>query len=543
MNTQRIWFVTALLVVLVVAQGWAAEKPLKIEILLSGKDIPLGLEGATDWTLTNTVKKLVVERTGVDAEWSRLGDATIGSMLQMRMLAGNVPHVLDAWWFHMDAEGALAIRENDLAWEITPSMVRTYLPKYTARLAKYGVTVERLLATSRYLGRNIFLPTGLPYSVFPALAGHAGTKEPAADYYAVGLRDDVLKRIFPSARTEAELQELLVRKGSLDINDIVGDIPIRNLDDLYRYLKAVKALNLKVGAKPLIPGAITASSQYMKSVDWSLRTIIGYFWDWSIIRGDPPDWERSTLIEFTPEYKEYWRWWNRAVQRGPAGPRDVRHEGRPVPGQAGERRVRNHQPVGTDRGRAPDWEGAGLRVPVLPGVLRAGKRYLGQLRDGHQRAGPAAHLYEADQGVRASTGAGVGGLVPERGAGPPGVLGPAGVVHGHRRQPALQASVRPARGLGRLRHRLEPRRELLGPRSHCRVPCRRPGRAPAHQPGLVLRPRADLPRGTVLRVPEGPPQGARRDRPVDVLRAGPARGPVRRVPDHLHRHGHASTRC
>jgi len=315
MNKRTLW-VTALLVVLAVASAGAAEKPMKIEILLGGKDIPLGLEGTADWTLTNTVKRLAVERTGVDAEWSRLADATIGTMVQMRMLAGNVPHVLDAWWLHMDAEGALAVRENDLAWEITPALVRKYLPKYTARLAKYGVTVEKLLATSRYLGRNIFLPTGLPFSAFPALAAHAGAKMPFADYYAVGFRDDVLKRIFPSARTEAELQELLVHKGSLDMNDIVGDIPIRSLEDFYRYLKAVKALNLKVGAKPLIPGAITASSQYMKSIDWSLRTIIGYFWDWSIIRGDPPDWERSTLIEFTPEYKEYWRWWNRLYNEG-----------------------------------------------------------------------------------------------------------------------------------------------------------------------------------------------------------------------------------
>ena len=96
----------------------------------------------------------------------------------------------------------------------------------------------------------------------------------------------------------------------------MDDIPIKNLDDLYNYLKAVKALNLKVGDKPLIPGAITASSESMGALDWSLRTIVGYAWEYPFMEGTPPDFNDTVLPKATPEYKAYMAWWNKCYNEG-----------------------------------------------------------------------------------------------------------------------------------------------------------------------------------------------------------------------------------
>jgi ABC-type glycerol-3-phosphate transport system substrate-binding protein len=199
---------------------------------------------------------------------------------------------------------------------MTADLIKKNMPNYTARAQKYGLTVEQILAANKYQGQNIYLPVQFGFASFPALATHPGAKAPSTDYYAICFRDDILKKVFPNAKSEKELQDVLVKKGSLDINDIIGDIPIKNLDDLYNYLKAVKALNLKVGDKPVIPGAITASSESMGSLDWSLRTILGFYWDYPFLRGDPPDFERTFLPKLTPQYKEYMRWWNRLYNEG-----------------------------------------------------------------------------------------------------------------------------------------------------------------------------------------------------------------------------------
>jgi hypothetical protein len=133
------------------------------------------------------------------------------------------------------------------------------------------------------------------------------------------MRDDVLARIFPAAKTEAQLRDLLARKGSLDIHDLVDDIPIRGLEDLRRYLAKVKSLGLSCDGAPLVPGALIASLESLWSVCWSLCSAAGLFYNRPFVVGDPPDWDRTASFWLTTECQKYLRWWNRIYHEGLVG--------------------------------------------------------------------------------------------------------------------------------------------------------------------------------------------------------------------------------
>jgi hypothetical protein len=316
---RRTLFVCALLMVALAVGVWAAPaKPMKIQAVWGYWNDPTQ---PVDRTLLDYAKQLIIDKTGVDCEWPLTPqDWTGDQFLQYTTASNTLPHVLDQYAILQEPSSGQFVIKKNIAWPITAAMIKTNMPNYTARVQKYGLTVEQILAANKYEGQNIYVPTSFGFASFPALANHPGAKQPHTDYYAIAFRDDILKKIFPNAKTEKELQELLVKKGSLDIHDIIDDIPIKNLDDLYQYLKKVKALNLKVGDKPIIPGAITASSESMGSLDWSLRTIMGFYWDYPYIRGDPPNFDKTFLPKLTPEYKEYMNWWNKLYNEGLVDP-------------------------------------------------------------------------------------------------------------------------------------------------------------------------------------------------------------------------------
>jgi len=303
----------ALLAAVAVGAG-AQAKPLKIQAewgYWNDQTPPV------DRTLTDYATKLIIDRTGVDAEWPLYPqDWTPTQFWQNVTAAGTVPEVLDQGALWTESASAQFVTKNNLIREITPDMVKKYMPNYAARALKYGRTVEELLNANKYQGRFLSIPQNFAFAAFPKLADNPAAQETVNDYQSLAFRDDVLKKIFPSALSEFDLQAKLVRNGKLTMDDLTGDIPIKNLDDLYNYLKAVKGLNLKVGDKPLIPGALTPSSEGPGALDGSLRTILGYFWNYPFMDGTPPDFSDSVYPKATAEYRAYLQWWCKLYNEG-----------------------------------------------------------------------------------------------------------------------------------------------------------------------------------------------------------------------------------
>lgn len=265
-------------------------------------------------------RSIIVERTGVDATWgdpAQVGARPYEMVFQEWLAAGTMPQVfIEDDLFNTNKELSDLWVEKRLSWTWDAARVGKLLPGYAARLLKYGLSVEKVLEGNAYAGENWAIPIRFTFTQMPGLSSLPEAKAAWQNYYAVGFRDDVLKRILPKARSEAELLQVFAQKGKLTPQDITSDIPIKGLEDLYQYLKKVKSLNLKVGEKPLIPGALCASSEWRGSIDWSLRTIIGYHWSWPLVFVNPPTFEGSFFLRTCAEYGDYLRWWNRLYNEG-----------------------------------------------------------------------------------------------------------------------------------------------------------------------------------------------------------------------------------
>ena len=93
------------------------------------------------------------------------------------------------------------VTKNNLIWPITVDMIKKNMPNYTARLQKYGLTVEQVMAapSNQYKGMNLSIPTQFGFASFPKLADNPTARQPMNDYYSLAFRDDVLKKVFPNA--------------------------------------------------------------------------------------------------------------------------------------------------------------------------------------------------------------------------------------------------------------------------------------------------------------------------------------------------------
>ncbi len=297
------------------AEGGTESSALKITADYIWRNSPTPPQ---DNRIVDYYNKIVVQKTGVQATWqnSALTGKTGQQLIQEWVAAGTTPEVIQYAAMMQESTWINPMLETKLMRTWDAASIKKYLPLYTARLAKYGVTVEDVLSFNKFKDQNYYIPIGFGYAQFPGLKDLPEAKTAGQNYYSVGMKDDVLKKIYPNARTEAEQQALFAKQGKLSPQDITADIPLKNIQDLYGYLTKVKALNLKVGDKPLIPAALSSQSESLGSIDWSLRTIIGYHWQWPIVYTNPPNFEGSFFLRTGKDYGEYLRWWNRLYNEG-----------------------------------------------------------------------------------------------------------------------------------------------------------------------------------------------------------------------------------
>ena len=98
----------------------------------------------------------------------------------------------------------------------------------------------------------------------------------------MALRDDILKKIYPNARTDAQQEQYYLTKfdptAVTGASDPFADVPINSLNDLYNYMKKAKEIidrdNLTdaTGRDKMIPGQINAAGGDGSSV---LRDVVG----------------------------------------------------------------------------------------------------------------------------------------------------------------------------------------------------------------------------------------------------------------------------
>lgn len=233
---------------------------------------------------------------------------------QMMIAAGTLPEVLatNEFW---QPEIRKALISSGSIREFTPEIIKKYMPRFTKKLERYGATVEEFLADNKTDGKNWYLPYRGSYINFPNLRTTEGAYQNLPIPYGIYLRDDILKKIFPQARTEQELKQIYVQKGGrLDWEDVT-DIPIDNKEQLLDYFRKVKELGMKVGNNPVIPAHPNANADG-NSIVWSMLTASELYWwgqEWGILL---PKGDQLTYIPEAPEWKDYVKWFNTMYNEG-----------------------------------------------------------------------------------------------------------------------------------------------------------------------------------------------------------------------------------
>ncbi len=294
------------------ASGGGSEGPLNL------KDMKIKLQTtyyqpakpSTDDVLT----PIWHEKTKVSAEVVDIPqDVSVEQWVQMQAAAGTLPEVIINHAIISHPAAMKYLVSSGKVWEITKDMAEKYMPNLVKRLSQFGSSIDLLMEDMKYEdGKVYYLPVEWDAMAFPKLQTDPRANEWAGPhYYTLSFRDDILTKIFPDAKTEDQLKDLYVKNGGkLSFEEATGDVPIKNRDDLYNYLKKVKALGLKVGEKNVIPAQLCPADP--GSIMWALQTAYGAFWQQEFGYKD----DQLNYLKSLPAFKDYVQWYNKLFNEG-----------------------------------------------------------------------------------------------------------------------------------------------------------------------------------------------------------------------------------
>lgn len=213
----------------------------------------------------NLVKSWLKDRTKVSIDQLYGNGGQLWTQkLTLLAASEDMPHVV----LNTAFGGAVEARElskNDLIWELTPEMLQKYCPNAWSRIP------ESIWMKNAVDGKIYGIPRGVDASYGKdvdktftddkkALLGemwndlaHVNIK-----FY---VRDDIMKKLFPEAKTYDELEKLLEEKGKLDPEDFM--LPIKTTDEWIKFLYDIKALNLKEGKKTVYPVGLNGGDNWL----------------------------------------------------------------------------------------------------------------------------------------------------------------------------------------------------------------------------------------------------------------------------------------
>lgn len=138
-------------------------------------------------------------------------------------------------------------------------------------------------------------------------------------YGYVYVRDDILKMIYPEAKTQKEIEELYVKNGSFTEEEIL-DVCFNNKEEFFEFLYKIKSLGLKSGNREIYPFYVADGID-----NWSLLCMMGCLYGYNL-GGNGGNcnyftyWDKeSKQIEYMfaqPFFKDVLHDWTKLVQDG-----------------------------------------------------------------------------------------------------------------------------------------------------------------------------------------------------------------------------------
>lgn len=276
--------------------------------------------------------RLIPEGNIVDPEITRVTGVTIdpnlsydnGGVSAEEMLAklvatGDYPAFAGA----LTADFVKRLADEGIIYDLTE-----YLPKYAPDLVanlpadKLPNFWEDTRVTGGYPGKVYGMPISYQPDWMQSLYPDQDLSkyvEPKTEYPFFYMRDDIVKMLYPEAKSQDEIDALYEKNGTFTREEIF-DIPLKNAEDFYNLLQAIKDLGLMENGKPVDPFYV-----YSGGDNWAL---IAYFTSGLFGRnaGWRPDGNNFTFfnrltqeVEYNymqPEFKDEIYYINKLVRDG-----------------------------------------------------------------------------------------------------------------------------------------------------------------------------------------------------------------------------------
>lgn len=207
---------------------------------------------------------------------------------------------------------------GDMVYDLT-DLIPKYCPNLMAMNEKGGDSP--ILKSEREDGRIYKILTQVPIDyqypdMDPALL--ARVKNPTDPIGYVYVRDDILKKLYPNAKTQDEIEALYLEKGQFTKDEIL-DVTFKSKDEFFDFLYKIKALGIKEGSREVFPFYVADGID-----NWSLLTLMGFLYGQPSTVNYFTYWDKETdSVEYMfkqPFFKEILKDWTKLVQDEIASP-------------------------------------------------------------------------------------------------------------------------------------------------------------------------------------------------------------------------------
>jgi hypothetical protein len=328
-----------LMVILLVVSSVAFSQTLNYGTFKPTKDLTITLENdrfgpSTKPPTQDVVTPVLRQKTRVTAEVypcpTNLGTSA-GAAVQAQIAGNNLPDLYTGTFRSGQPDTYQMLYENDAAWDFSDKeFLKKMFPNFTKRLDAYGSLDAWYANETTYGGKHMLITSGVPGNalskLYPAQKGTtwASVNGGAPGFNYVTFRDDILKLIYPKARSEAQQAAWYLSTFNpaavTGAGDPFADVPINNLNDLYNYMKKAKeiidakGLTDASGRDKMIAGQIQAGATDSSSTMWSTNTAMyGYQWLDPLLMVVK---DRAYYNFQEPWIKDVFAWWNKCYNEG-----------------------------------------------------------------------------------------------------------------------------------------------------------------------------------------------------------------------------------
>jgi putative aldouronate transport system substrate-binding protein len=243
-----------------------------------------------------------------------LNDMDVHQRFNLLVQSNSLPDVLIT-------DGGIAaseLKKNNQIWLPSWDDFQTYAPEIANRLGPAERAVIMFDDNTFYGIPSMMSMSQYDLNINPQFAVAVDDWSVGKrDYIKLLVRDDVLKTLYPDAKSYAQLLELWKQKSYVLDESDVRIAGLETGDDVIDLLRKIKALGLKENGKDVIP--FTSDANFFVE---TFGFIEGFYNDWAMANFNYNT-SKAELWYDKPEYKAAYKKWNGAAKEGLLDPNGI----------------------------------------------------------------------------------------------------------------------------------------------------------------------------------------------------------------------------